>query len=179
MIQVPTTKFQLTKATALLLLLPSRLHLKQKPDSDWVTKPICPDPAREERCKGDLGEPFRATQRTRWPAAAPHASFPLSADLGELPPQDAASSLPAHRCCSPAAPQAWLDTGREHSCRKRRELIPHSAALPAGSLAPRRKKFARFTFAGKPGHLARLPAPRPLRAFSSRDLEQLGSASPQ
>lgn len=43
-----------------------------------MAKHVCPDPAPEERCKGDLWTPFRATQQTRSPPAAPHASFPLS-----------------------------------------------------------------------------------------------------
>lgn len=95
------------------------------------------------------------------------------------PPRDAASTPPAHRCRSRAAPWAWLDTGREPSCLQRRELTPHRAALRAGSLAPRRKKFARFSFAGKPGPLARLPGTPspPATAPCSRDLEPLALAS--
>jgi hypothetical protein len=62
--------------------------------------------------------------------------FPLlSPDPGELPPRGAAFTPPAHRCCSRAAPQARLDTGRGPSRLKRRELNPHTppARSPRGA----------------------------------------------
>lgn len=147
-------------------------------DSVWVAKPVGRDPAREETCKGDVGERFRATKQTRSPPAAPHAFSP---------PQPGPRRAPSPGCSLHAAGSPLLLAGGSagtagHRPGTQSPQTPRAkSSHPAGSLAPRRKKFARFSFAGKPGGLARLRAPRPLQTSAHEIWTRLAllSASPQ
>lgn len=71
-----------------------------------MTVPICTAPGLEGGCTGDW-QPFRVARQAL-------ASFPLSPGPRwlPLPTWAAASRPPTHRCCSRAAPQAWLDSRR-------------------------------------------------------------------